>query len=187
MLISVEYLLYQILIVKYIPTCICILYNKENNKYWIKMKIFQELFPNIFTLLSILSVPDEGYSRNVLCTLNLIFTFFIGSKVLWTTVINLPSLPWLLSNIALLTFHCLAHDNLAETPCDLLPSLGVHRLSTVYFSHYIILSSEAAWPNEPKLGRKHLWKVLYKDCSFRHNMLTNMAIIDNSCFWLVDF
>ena len=100
---------------------------------------------------------------------------FIGSKVLWTTVINLPSLPWLLSNIALLTFHCLAHDNLAETPCDLLPSLGVHRLSTVYFSHYIILSSEAAWPNEPKLGRKHLWKVLYKDCSFRPDLLINMA------------
>ena len=62
-----------------------------------------------------------------------------------------------------------------------------HRQFLFQIGRFLKIFPKTALPVEPKLSRNHLWKVLYKDCSFRPNPLTNMAARGQSCFWLVDF
>ena len=65
---------------------------------------------------------------------------------------------------------------------DPLTNMAVRQFLFLIGQFLKIFFSETALQNEPKLCSKHYWKVLYKDCSFCPNLLTNMTATDNSFF-----
>jgi hypothetical protein len=61
---------------------------------------------------------------------------------------------------------------------------NVYRGSSIDASYQVSIHL-AKWfqSNESKLGREHLWQVIYIDCSFRPDPLTNMDAFSSESAW----
>jgi hypothetical protein len=73
-------------------------------------------------------------------------------------------------------------------PIDVSYQVSVHLAKRFQRRRFLNISQSPLKPlsqmNRNLVG-SHLWKVLYKDCSFCPDPLANMATTGNSCFWSI--